>query len=296
MAIIYLNGQWSSDSEAKVSVFDRGFLFADSVYEVIPAYASNFFRFEEHIQRLNQSLESVKMNLRFDVDEWLSIGKELLTKNDLKQASLYLQVSRGPSAIRSHEFPAEITPTIFAMVSELPPVVTNKQEAKGIQVISCEDIRWDRCDIKTTGLLANCLLLQKALESGADDSILVRDGKVLESTSSNVFVVKSGQILTPKLSDELLAGVTREFVMLLARNLGYSVLEVDLYEADLQQADEIWLTSSNKEIRPVVGLNHAKIGNGEVGSVWREMNQAYQKLKYNLYQGEFSEIAGINTL
>ncbi len=290
MAIVYLNGEWLEDSEAKVSVYDRGFLFADSVYEVIPAYAGNYFRFSEHIERLNRSLQQIKLGLVFDKKEWLAIAERLLAKNDLRQASLYLQVTRGAYPIRSHEFPKGLTPTVFAMVSELPPVYDDSLEPIGISAVTCEDIRWDRCDIKTTSLLANCLLLQKALESGADDAILVRQGRVVEATASNVFMVKSGELLTPSLNDEVLAGVTREFVILLAKQLGYRVRQTELLMADLVEADEIWLTSSNKEIRPVLSLNHVKIGGGKVGKVWHEINAAYQKLKFELYHGQFPEI------
>lgn len=288
MAIIYLNGQWLEDSEAKVSVYDRGFLFADSVYEVVPAYAGNYFRFEEHIERINQSLSQIKMDFELNSSEYHEIAKTLLEKNNLANASFYLQVTRGKTSVRSHEFPEVIEPTVFAMVSKLPEVKNNAEQVQGISAITCEDIRWGRCDIKTTGLLANCLLLQKALESGADDSILVRDGKVLEATASNLFMVKTGKLYTPALDNHLLAGVTRDFVLYLAKSLGYQLFEVDITQDELSQADEVWLTSSNKEIRPVVSLNHVKIGDGEVGKHWYHFNSAYQKLKSELYQGNIN--------
>ncbi len=296
MAIIYLNGEWLEDSAAKVSVFDRGFLFADAIYEVIPAYAGNFFRFEEHIQRLNAGLQQIKMDYHLDVPEWQQIAQDLLARNELKNASLYLQVTRGTYPTRSHDLPKSLTPTLIAFVSELPPVYDHeKKQIESIRAITAEDIRWNRCDIKTTGLLANCLLLQQALESGADDTILVRKGKALEGTASNLFMVKNKQVITPPLGQTILAGVTREFVILLVKQLGMEMIERDIPEEELVNASEIWLTSSNKEIRPVVELNHVKIGTGIVGEVWEQVNQRYQELKFNLYRGYFSEIEGIKS-
>lgn len=295
MAIVYLNSQWLEEKNAKVSVFDRGFLFADSVYEVVPAYAGNFFRFKEHIERLNRSLTEIKMDWQLSADDYHKIAQGLLDKNQLANASFYLQITRGNNPIRNHQFPTEIEPTVFAMVSELPAVVESIEHISGISAITTDDIRWDRCDIKTTGLLANCLMLQKALESGSDDTILVRQGKVLEATSSNLFMVKDGQIFTPRLGDDLLAGVTREFVIYLAKRLDFPMSEKDISVEELQAADEIWLTSSNKEIRPVVSLNHAKIGNGSIGKVWQQVNAAYQNLKSELYQGQKVKIEGIET-
>ncbi|NVJ65554.1 MAG: D-amino acid aminotransferase [Gammaproteobacteria bacterium] len=294
MAIIYLNGEWLDESQAKVSVFDRGFLFADAVYEVIPAYAGNYFRFAEHIERLNRSLAQIKMDYRLELDTWLTIADELLQKNGLKNAGLYLQVTRGTYATRSHDLPQNLNPTVVALVSELPPVYAeDRADPQGVKAITADDIRWNRCDIKTTGLLANCLLLQQALESGADDTILVRKSKAIEATASNLFMVKNGQVITPPLGREILAGVTRDFVILLVRQLGFELIEREIQVVELAKADEIWLTSSNKEIRPVVELNHAKIGTGSVGEVWRQVNKSYQQLKYDLYRGQFSEIEGI---
>lgn len=294
MAIVYLNGEWLDESEAKVSVLDRGFLFADAVYEVIPAYASNFFRFEEHVERLKNSLRQIKLDMQVSADELQAIGQKLLALNKLENASFYLQISRGAYAGRSHEMPEKTSPTVLAMVSALPAVDHDSaSQAAGIKVITLDDIRWHRCDIKTTGLLANCLLLQQALESGADDSILVRDGKAIEATASNLFMVTAQKVITPPLDKEILAGVTRDFVIMLVKKLGYELIETEITVAQLAAADEIWLTSSNKEIRPVVELNHVKIGDGKAGEVWQRVNSAYQKLKYELYQGQLSEIEGV---
>lgn len=291
MSIAFLNGEYLPIKDAKVSILDRGFLFSDGVYEVIPAYSGNYFRFEEHILRLNQSLKAIKLPVAWEFQDWHKMAIKLLKENDLVNATIYIQITRGVSAIRSHEFPANIQPTVMAMVSPLPQVelgmdaVINPNRS-GISVITAEDIRWQRCDIKSVGLLANCLLLQQALESGADDTILVRNGSAIEATASNLFIVKDQKVVTPDLEQQILPGVTRDFVIMLVEKLGFELQQRAISMEELALSDEIWLTSSNKEIRPVVTLNGDKVGLGEVGSVWYAVNNSYQKLKSQLYQGK----------
>lgn len=285
MNIVYLNGKFVALEDAKVSVLDRGFLFADSVYEVMPVYAGHLFQFEQHLTRLEQSLAAISLKLDTRREKWRAICEELIHKNSGDNLLIYWQITRGVAQSRNHLLPANIKPTVYLSTSELPSF-RQASDIKGISVITAEDIRWQRCDIKTTALLANCLLQQMALESGADDTILVRKGKALEASASNFFMVKEGVLITPPLSKQLLAGVTRDFVLHLAEKLAIPVEQRDVFEAELATADEIWLTSSSKEITPVIRLNGDIIGQGECGPMWQQMFAQFQQLKQQLYAGE----------
>lgn len=288
MSIAYLNGQFLPIEEAKVPALDRGFLFGDGIYEVIPVYAGKLFRFKQHIARLENSLRSISLPLEQRLQDWADMCHQLVKRNQLDNATIYLQITRGAYLERNHDFPANPTPTIFAMITPLPAIQRQPsgQDLQGISVITAEDIRWQRCDIKAITLLANCLLKQQALECGANDTILVRNGVAFEATSSNLFMVRDGVIITPPLSEHLLPGVTRDFVLWLAEQHGILTEERLIPEHELLQADEIWLTSSTKEIRPVTRLNDAIIGDGTAGPVWRQMYDHYQQLKVQLYRGE----------
>lgn len=288
MSIAYLNGQLLPIEEAKVPALDRGFLFGDGVYEVIPVYAGRLFRFKQHIARLENSLQGIRLPMEQTLQDWANICHQLIEQNSLNNASIYLQITRGAYPERNHDFPANPSPTIFAMITALPEVqaVPSDKDLQGISVITAEDIRWQRCDIKAITLLANCMLKQQALECGANDTILVRGGVAFEATSSNLFIVRDGVIITPPLSEHLLPGITRDFLLWLAEQHGILTEQRLIPEHELLQADEIWLTSSTKEIRPVTRLNDVTIGNGTAGPVWRQMYDHYQQLKVQLYRGE----------
>ncbi|MBD3667659.1 MAG: D-amino acid aminotransferase [Kangiella sp.] len=288
MSIAYLNGQLLPIEEAKVPALDRGFLFGDGVYEVIPVYAGRLFRFKQHIARLENSLQGIRLPMEQTLQDWANICHQLIEQNSLNNASIYLQITRGAYPERNHDFPANPNPTIFAMITALPEVqaVPSDRDLQGISVITAEDIRWQRCDIKAITLLANCMLKQQALECGANDTILVRGGVAFEATSSNLFMVRDGVIITPPLSEHLLPGITRDFLLWLAEQHGILTEQRLIPEHELLQADEIWLTSSTKEIRPVTRLNDVTIGDGTAGPVWRQMYDHYQQLKVQLYRGE----------
>jgi len=290
MSIAYLNGQYLDLEKATVPVLDRGFLFGDGVYEVIPVFAGSTFRFSNHIKRLHRSLSEIHMSFSQSEAAWLELCEGLIKRNNLDNATIYLQVTRGSYLDRNHDFPTLGEPTVFAMISALPPVQRKWQDAdiKGYSVITESDIRWQRCDIKAITLLANCMLKQKAVESGADDTILVRNGEASEATSSNLFIVRDDTVITPPLSEHLLAGVTRDFILMLAKQHGIPCEERAIPEHELELADEIWLTSSTKEIRPVIKVNDVIIGDGGLGPVWRRMYEHYQALKEQLYLGEIS--------
>ncbi len=277
--IVYLNGKYLPADEACVPVLDRGFIFGDGVYEVIPVYARQPFRLEPHLQRLENSLQAVRIDNPFDRADWARIIDTLIKKNEGADQSLYLQVTRGIAA-RDHKFP-DARPTVFVMSNPLvaPPP---EQTERGVEAITLEDIRWQYCNIKSIALLPNILLRQQAVEQGAAEAILLRDGKVTEGAASNVFVVLDGSLLTPPKSRCILPGITRDLVVELAHEHGLPCEERDISEKELQQADEIWLTSSTREILPVTHLNGKPVGDGKAGPVWQKMNAIYQAFKHGL--------------
>lgn len=283
--IVYLNGQILPVSQAHISVLDRGFLFGDGVYEVIPAYGGHLLRPFEHLQRLQNSLDGIRLNNPLNQSQWLDIMQQLLEQNPAEDQCVYLHISRGVVAEREHTFSDDATATVFVMVSPLLSVSRQALE-KGVSAITLEDIRWRACHIKATTLLVNSLLKQQAKDEGAAEALLVRDGQVTEGTASNLFVVQGSQLITPPVSPLLLPGVTRDLVLELARNQDIDCLERDISVAELKAADEIWITSSTREIVPVVELDGEPVGNGQSGPIWETMIDIYQAYKVKLRQGE----------
>lgn len=253
---------------------DRGFLFGDGIYEVIPSYSGQLFHFQEHMQRLENSLSSIRLTNPYNREEWLNILTPLLDES-LDQA-VYLQITRGAAAKRDHAFPENITPTVFAMCSDITPLAKLNDGAKAI---SLDDSRWELCNIKAITLLANILLRQQAVEKGCAETILIKDGYVTEGAASNVFTVIDGILITPPKSHEILPGITRDVVLNLARENGIPYNEDILSLDALKTASEIWLTSSTREIIPIVQLDNEVIGYGKPGPVWKTMNQLFQTYK-----------------
>lgn len=279
--LIYLNGEYLPMSEAKISVMDRGFLFGDGIYEVIPAYAGHLFRLEQHLTRLNNSLRSIRMANPHSDDEWEKILASLLPEDSDEDWSVYLQITRGATPKRDHSFPKDLTPTIFAMATPIhyaDPAVAEK----GVCAITLPDIRWLRCDIKTTALLANALMRQEAVDDGCAEAILIRDGLATEGAASNLFIVSDGVLITPPKSPHLLQGVTRDLIIELAAEQGIAHREADIEEAVLRSAEEIWMTSSTKEILPVTRLDDQTVGDGVPGPLWQRMRVLYQDYKQRL--------------
>ena len=272
--IVYLNGQYLPLNEAKISVMDRGFLFGDGIYEVIPSYAGHLFHFEQHMERLDNSLSSIRLTNPHDRAQWLEILTPLLDAN-LDQ-SIYLQITRGVADKRDHAFPENITPTVFAMSSTIAPF---SDVDSGAKALSVDDSRWELCNVKATTLLANILLRQQAVEKGCAEAILVKDGYVTEGAASNIFAVIDGILITPPKSHEILPGITRDVILEIAEenNIPYSE---DIISLDaLKTASEIWLTSSTREIIPIVQLDNEIIANGKPGPLWKTMNQLFQDYK-----------------
>ncbi len=279
MTLAYLNGRFQPLEQVSISPLDRGFLFADGVYEVIPVFNGRLFRLTEHLQRLHNSLDAIRLPVSLGLEDWARLLEDLANRNGGGDLSLYLQVTRGASPIRDHPFPAaSIHPTVFAMVSPLKPYPAAVYR-DGLAAITLEDIRWGACQIKSIALLANVLARQQAMDRGAADAILVRDGYLTEGTASNVFLVMAGVLLTPRRDQRILPGITRDLVLELAQRHGCPCREEDLPATALESAEEVWFTSSTKEIVPVTTVNGRRIGTGAPGPLWRRMMDLYQAYK-----------------
>jgi len=283
--LVYLNGDYLPISQARVSVLDRGFLFGDGVYEVIPAYGHHMLRLDEHLGRLQNSLDGIRLHNPLSEQQWREILQHLLDDSTSEDQYVYLHISRGVTDKRNHLFPEKAMPTVFVMVSPLLPLA-KEHLASGVAAITLDDIRWHACHIKATALLANTLLRQQADDEGAAEAILIRNGYATEGAASNLFIVQAGILKTPPVSPLLLPGITRDLVLELAQLNGIAIEQCDVSEQDLRTADEIWLTSSTREIMPVVQLNGEPVANGRAGPIWSKMIDIYQAYKARLRQGE----------
>ena len=275
--IVYLNGEFLPVESAKISVLDRGFIFGDGVYEVLPVYNGHLFRLAEHLQRLENSLQAIRLANPLSRQQWTERLTTLVAHNHGGDQSVYLQVTRGP-AKREHNFPHSIQPTVF-MMSE---AIQAQPPSPGVKAITYPDIRWQRCDIKAVALLANVLLRQQAVDVGAVETILIRDGYVMEGAASNVFVVIDGITMTPPKSQYILPGITRDLILevMQANQLPYQ--EVAITETQLRSAAEIWVTSSVREILPITTLDEQTVSSGKPGPIWSQVWQLYQNYKQQL--------------
>ena len=271
---VYLNGDYLPLADAKISVLDRGFLFGDGVYEVIPVYHGHFFRMADHLKRLNNSLANIRLHLDISDEQWLKILQPLVDGD--RDQYIYLQITRGVAPTRDHAFPENAQPTVFAMCSDIKPFT---ERETGVKALTMDDSRWDLCHVKATTLLANILLRQQAVEQGCAEAILIKNGYVTEGAASNVFVVVGDVLLTPETSGAILPGITREVIIELAQRHQIQCQQRPISLAELQRASEIWLTSSTREILPVVELDQKPVGAGKPGPVWHKMNQLFQQYK-----------------
>lgn len=282
--IAYLNGEFIPIEKAQISPQDRGFLFGDGVYEVIPAYGKKLFTFEAHLERLKNSLKATSILNPLEDAAWERLLQKLVDMHPWQNQYIYLQVTRGVQMQRDH-LPADcLTPTLYAYTNELKPV-SDSIINHGIKAITLDDIRWLRCDIKAITLLPNIMMKMAAKNQGADDAILIdRDGHLAEGTSNNVFIVKAGALFTPPNSRRILPGITRSVIHSLAQEHNLTITETDLTLTDLESADEIWLTSSTKDALPVTELNKTPVGNGKPGPVWQKIQQYFEETKQRFIQ------------
>lgn len=263
--------------QARVSVFDRGFLLGDGVYEVIPVYAGLPFRLTQHLQRLQRSLDGVRMQNPHSDAQWSDIISKLVTENGAGDQAVYLQVTRGV-APRDHVFPEGVEPTAFVMSNPINPL-PESYKTVGIKAITVEDIRWSQCDIKAITLLPNSLLRQKAQDVGAQEAILLRDGYMTEGSASNSYAVVDGVLYTAPKDEKVLPGITRDLILELADKAGINYLEQAVSETDLHRAEEIWISSSTREVLPVTSLDNQPVGSGKPGPVWQQIDNLYQRYK-----------------
>jgi D-alanine transaminase len=274
---VYLNGRFLPIEDAHISVLDRGFLFGDGVYEVIPAYRGRLFELEAHMARLDNSLAAVRIGNPHSLDEWGGIFAPLL--KDGTDQYVYLQITRGAAPKRDHLFPQNVEPTVFAMSS---PILPYPERETGIKAVCLEDSRWQNCHVKAITLLANVLLRQEASEYGGAEAILIKNGFVTEGSSSNVFAVMDGTLVTPPLSRDILPGITREVILKIAEANSISCLEQPVSIDDLKQADEIWIASSIREVVPVIELDDRVISGGKPGPIWQKVNHLFQAYKQSV--------------
>lgn len=283
MNTVYLNGEYLPLEEARIPILDRGFIFGDGVYEVIPVYDRRPFRLHHHLARLEHSLAGIRLDNPLGATEWEAVIGRVVAEAEWEDQGVYLQITRGP-APRDHAFPKAVNPTVFVMTGPLS-APSEQTVRHGVAAITALDNRWLHCDLKTTSLLANVLLRQLSVDAGCAETILVRDGQLTEGSASSVFLVKDGVILAPPKSNLVLPGITYDVVIELAAAEGLATEIRPIAEAELRSADELWVTSSTKEITAVTTLDGKPVADGEPGPIFRRMHAAYQTFKHQVMRG-----------
>ncbi len=280
MSIVYLNGSFMQQEKASIPITDRGFLFADSIYEVIPVFQNKMVAMMPHLQRLEKSLQAIHIKNPLSLTEWEDILYELLAlnKSEHRSTCIYIQVTRGTQPTRGHAIPTDIEPTVLVMCYDFPQK-TQEELLKGMHAVTLEDRRRADCFIKATSLLPNVLAYHQATENNAHEAILIRNKKAQEGTSSNLFIVKNGTLITPPLSPNILGGVTRSIILSLAASNAIPHKEMEISEKELFAADEVWLTGSMKSIYPIVQIDKQAVGNGTPGTLWHKMDRLYHHYK-----------------
>lgn len=271
---VCLNGQFLPVAEAKISPLDRGFLFGDGAYEVIPVYSRHAFRIDEHLNRLQRTLDGIRLDNPHAVGEWRALVEHVIAANNFDDQSVYIQVTRGADDKRDQAFPAGVQPTVFIFTAPLV-TPTAVQRETGIAVVSALDNRWLRCDLKTVALLANVLLRQQAIDAGCVETIMLRDGYLTEGAASNIFAVKDGVLLAPPKDHRMLPGITYDVVLELAARHGMPYEVREIAESEVRAADELWMTSSTKEVLPITLLDGKPVGTGRPGPAAAQMYAWY---------------------
>ena len=283
LPVAYLNGEFVALKEARVSPLDRAFLYGDGVYEVMPVYDGRVFRFREHFDRLDRSLNELRMKPVHPREHWAEICRELVRRNDGGDMYLYVQVTRGAEYGRNHAPLPDIERTVFAFASRLPPISAEKI-TRGVAAITADDTRWTRCDIKSTALLANVMLKQLAVDAGVTETIMLKDGYLMEGSSTTVHVVIGGEIRTPPRSNQILPGTTRDVVSELAARGGIPFKAMAVTEAEMRNAEEIFIAAATFGTLPVTRLDGKPVGSGLPGPVWKRI--------YELFNAYRRELAG----
>ncbi|MBB3169715.1 D-amino acid aminotransferase [Simiduia aestuariiviva] len=284
MSIAYLNGEYLPLEDARISPLDRGFLFGDGIYEVVPSYGGKLVGFGPHIDRMREGLALVEIDLPWDHDQWRQVCEQLMIKNGNGNLGIYLHVSRGADTKRFHAYPEGVAPTVFAFAFDIAPApVADKSKAKAYKVSTTEDLRWRRCHIKSTALLGNVMHYQQGHAAGNNETILYNSqGEVTEASACNVFMVKNGEVITPPLDHQLLPGITRLILLdVLQKYTQIPVHERTITLEELNSADEVWITSSSKEIAPVTSIDGKPVGNGDIGDVWLAAQTVFEKHRFD---------------
>ena len=274
---VYLNGQFVALADAKISVLDRGFIYGDGVYEVVPVYRRRPFRMAQHLARLQYSLDGIRLVNPHTSAQWQKLIADLIERQPFDDQAVYLQVTRGV-AKRDHAFPAGITPTVFMMSNPLV-VPSGEQVERGVAVVTAQDNRWLRCDLKTTSLLGNVLMRQLAVDHSAVETVMFRDGHLTEASASNVLIVRDGNVIAPPKDNLILPGITYDAALEVAKAAGISLEVRAIPHAEAMSADEMWLSSSTKEVLAITTVDGRPFGGGKPGSVFRRVYDAFQQAK-----------------
>jgi D-alanine transaminase len=275
--IVYLNGEFVALADAKIPVLDRGFIYGDGVYEVVPVYGRHAFRMPQHLARLQYSLDGIRLaNPRSNAD-WDALIAELIARQPFADQAVYLQITRGV-AKRDHAFPAGVTPTVFMMSNPLV-VPSREQVERGVAVVTAQDNRWLRCDLKTTSLLGNVLMRQLAVDHDAVETVMFRDGHLTEASASNVMIVRDGRIIAPPKDNLILPGITYDATLEIAKGAGVALDVRAIAHAEAMAADEMWLSSSTKEVLAITTVDGRPFGGGKPGPVFRRVWDAFQQAK-----------------
>ncbi|MEH6581772.1 MAG: aminotransferase class IV [Halioglobus sp.] len=284
MSTVYLNGDYMPMSEAKISPMDRGFLFGDGIYEVIPSYDGQLVGFGPHLERMQDGLDAIELKLTIEHNAWRNICEKLCTINGGGNLGIYIHISRGADNKRNHAYPTDITPTVYAFAFEIPPAPEpDKSKATPYRVSTTEDLRWKRCNIKSTALLGNVMHYQHGHSQGNNETILYNaDGELTEAAACNVYVIKHGVVITPDLDFQKLPGITRLMLLDILRKHGdIPVEERTVTRDELLDADEVWISSSSKELAPVIEIDGKPVGNGEIGDVWLAAQTLFTQHKFD---------------
>ena len=284
MSIAFLDGDYMPIEQAKISPLDRGFLFGDGIYEVVPSYAGKMVGFAPHIARMKSGLEAIGIQLNWSTEDWAELCNRLIAENGAGNLGIYLHVSRGTDTKRFHAFPENIAPTVFAFSFEIAPApIADKSSVKARKASTARDLRWERCQIKSTALLGNVLHFQHGYEQGSDETLLFNaDNQLTEASACNVFIVKDGIVITPLLDNQKLPGITREIILDVLRKDAQIAVEERIVSMDeVANADEVWITSSSKEIAPITEIDGKPVGDGSIGDIWLAAQTLYSAAKFD---------------